>query len=199
MKLEEITKIASQSSGGFNLSDFDTQNAVQIGTAENLPIYHFKGGQKDPALEAYAIKIDDQFVSVLIGKKGTLNGPAFFIHRTYTIPSMRNKGLVSSLYSALYSKYHIRLVGDTEQSPETISVWKKLSQILPVKVFDPSKKQIVDLSTISDTDLYNPALNLRFILEDMELQENFKFPSKASNILEDYVIYTHITVIGKYL
>jgi hypothetical protein len=200
MKLYEITKISHQPSVGFVLTDFDTDGAVQLTTAENLPLYQITGGHKDPSLCAFALKVDDTFVSVIIGVWGKVDGPAFIIRRTWTDPRYRNKGLVTSLYKALHAKMHYKLVSDIEQSPETISVWLKLSAVLPVKVLDLNNKEIKNLEDVSAEDLYKPSLELRLIIEQVQTSSDWIVPEQPllGGILEDHLVYTHTDSNGQF-
>lgn len=189
MKLDEITKVVSQPSGGFDLQDFDIEHATQIGTAENIPIVKIQ--PKDHAHNAvmFALVVDDQIVGVMIGALCTVDGPAFCVERTYTAVSMRNKGLMTALYKALYTKYNIRLVSDLGQSPETISIWKKLAQTLPVKVVDAKNGQLLDFSDVTDQQLYDERLGLRLMLESNTLPEGWHVPPRSS-LLTDNINYT---------
>ena len=197
MKLTEITKIVQQPSPGFSFDDFNI--VKQIGTAENIPLFRLEH-KKDTEYQGYALQKDGQFVSAMVGRWGTLDGDAFFIERTYTVPSERNKGLITSLYQALYRKYKIRLISDIKQSPETISVWKKLAGVLPVKVIDTENKKILSLKDVSDEQLYDPELGLRLVLERFIPDPTFCIiPEPTDGILEDYINYTHIINEGKFV
>lgn len=201
MKLNEITKIVQQPDPGFKESDFDIENAQQVTTAENFPVFKLKSkGNLDPALEAYALKKDDRFVSFVVGKYGTLDGPAFFVQRSYTIPSLRNKGLATALYSVLYRRLHLKLISDVEQSPETVSVWKKLSKSLPVRVLDTKNQRSLELQDVPDKQLYDPELELKLVIENthtLNIQggqpiTDLLIPERPliDKILADYINYT---------
>lgn len=211
MRLEEITKIGQLPTRGFNLDDFDLEHAKQVGTAENIPIFEIHGGPKEPGLVLYALKTNDEYVSMILGKWGTFAGPAFFILRTYTNPTMRNRGLMTALYKALYTKLRFKLVSDVEQTPETVAVWKKLAMVLPVRAFDPETRKTIDLRNVSDEQLYHLDKDWRLVLEciweykaDPKLPKQpgrvveFSFPSINHIILDDYIIYTHPDTFGLY-
>lgn len=199
MKLEEITKVPQQPTPGFSLDDFNVDAKEQIGTAENIPIVKMRG-VRDVDLVAYALVIDDRVASMIVGKLGDLDGPAFYIYRTYTLPDMRNRGLITALYKALYKKYNIRLVSDVEQSPETISVWKKLAGEFPVKVFDEKNRQLLDLRDVTDQQLYDPTQELRLVLESVVVADCdwITVPPIIDGILKDYIHYTADENKGQY-
>jgi hypothetical protein len=102
MKINEIVKIPQQPTSGFDVNAFDVAHAAQVATSENIPVLHARGGTQDPSLHMYALKLDDQLVSMVIGAWGHMDGkPALFIKRTYTQPQYRNKGLVTALYNTM--------------------------------------------------------------------------------------------------
>ena len=199
MKLNEIIKVPQQHFPGVSLSDFNTETAEQLTTAENIPLFHISGGPKGPDFHAYALKQGSEFVSFVIGKWGNLNGPAFYIMRTYTQPQYRNKGLITALYSALYRKLKYKLVSDNEMSPESISVWKKLSKVLPVEVYNLSKKETSYMKDVSDEELFGMEKkhkNIRLVLDGTPVKPtitDMQIPEKPllGSILEDYIIYTN--------
>jgi hypothetical protein len=197
MKLIEITKIIHQESPGFNFKDFEV--GEQIGTAENIPIMKLIP-KNNSDLEGYALYKDDKIIGCILGRRETIRGELFVIQRTYIIPSERNKGHITSLYKALYSKYKLKLVSDVEQSPETISVWKKLMKELPVKVLDVKKKKILDLKDVPKNQLYDKELGLRLILEQIDSRcLMFLSIPERSELLTDNIIYTHPLNEGKYI
>lgn len=203
MKIDEITKLPQQSAG-FDINNFDIKSAKQISTAESIPLYHLKGGKKDTSLEAYSLKLDNKFVCTLIGKWGNLNGNAFFVSRTFTLPEYRNKGLITSLYVALYKKLKYKLVSDFEQSPESISVWKKISKVLPVKVLDFNTNQIYNMDDVPEDKIFGNKKeheNIRLMIEHIEVfWENVNIPDFSdSKIIKDNILYTHIDNNNKYI
>jgi len=197
MKLTEITKITQQTIPGFNLDDFDI--GKQFGTAENIPIVKLTPKNKSD-LEGYALYQDDKIIGCIIGRREIIRGELFVIQRTYVIPTERNKGYITSLYKALYSKYKLKLVSDVDQSPETISVWKKLMKELPVKVLDVKKKKILDLKDVPKDQLYDKELGLRLILEQIDsCCLMFLCIPERSELLADNVNYTHPINEGMYI
>lgn len=201
MKLDEIVKIAQQPTGGFSLSDFMLERAEQITTAENLPVFHIPGGPKDPTLHCYAVRVDNQYVSMLIGRVGSFNGrTAVFIARTYTLPSYRNKGLVTSLYRALYSRMKYVLISDGEMSPETISVWEKLAASLPVKVVNMDSTTSQPLKDVPLDQMVDGNEHIRLMLETGTIDPSWiGVPESYSPILADYINFTHPDNDGLYL
>jgi hypothetical protein len=200
VKPEEITKIPQQPNSGFSLDDFDVGNMVHVGTAENIPLVLFNS--TDGKYTCYALIQDDLPTATVVGRWGTLNGPAFFIERTYTVPTYRNKGMMTAMYKALYTKYGIRLVSDVEQSPGTITIWKKLADVLPVQVVDVVNKTIVPLATVNDIDLYDEPRKLRLMLENTqsEAHPDILVPDPiVDGILDDYIIYTHEDSNNQYI
>lgn len=201
MKLDEIAKVAQQATGGFSLSDFNLDHAEQITTAENIPVFHIPGGPKDPTLHCYAMRIDNQYVSMLLGRVGTFNGrAAVFIVRTYTLPSYRNKGLVTSLYKALYSRMKYVLISDGEMSPETIAVWEKLAAALPVKVVDMDSTTSQPLKDVSLDRLVDGNERIRLMLEMGIVDPPWMvIPENTGGILRDYINFTHPDNDGLYI
>ena len=201
MKLDEIAKIAQQVTGGFSLADFDLERAEQITTAENLPVFHIPGGPKDPTLHCYAVQVDGQYASMLIGRVGTFNGRnAVFIVRTYTLPSYRNKGLVTSLYKVLYSRMKYVLISDGEMSPETITVWHKLAAALPVKVIDMDSTISQPLKDVPLDQIVDGNERIRLMLEMGIVNPTWMvIPENTGGILRDYINFTHPDNDGLYL
>ncbi|MGI0075935.1 MAG: GNAT family N-acetyltransferase [Nitrosopumilaceae archaeon] len=219
MKLDEIVIRPTNQPGGFRLADFNQSLAKLVGSAENIPIYAIPHNH-DPATDMYALKQDNKFVGYLIGTWGTLNGVALYVKRTYVIPSYRNKGLITALYNTLYTTLKYKLVSDNEMSPESISVWKKLSKTLPVKVLNVKTKEVFDMKDIPDKNIFGLTKdyeNIRLILEkeeivykEVSLSEGAKrvydlrIPERGPSrimggIFDDYLNYTHKVNRGKYI
>jgi len=213
MKLDEIIQRPQQSERGFSFSDFDISNARFVGTAENFPIYHLHSIRSEQ--EMYALKENknsNEFISMIIGTSGKWlnNKSAFFIQRTYTTNQFRNRGLMTSLYYALYIKLKMILVSDFEQSPETVSIWKKIALSLPVKVLDTRNPQDIKLHNYKEfpqTEILGDE-NIRLVLEEISTPKELDWLYKSLDkyhdydpnniILEDYHVYTHHDNLGKY-
>ncbi|MGI0075936.1 MAG: GNAT family N-acetyltransferase [Nitrosopumilaceae archaeon] len=211
MKLDEIVKVTSQPFPNVKL---DLTNAELIGHTETVPIYHIKiiG---DTSYDVYALKKDNKFVTFIMGKWNVLEGShALYIERTVTLPRYRNKGLITALYKGLYVELKYKLVSDNEMSPESISVWKKLSKVLPVKVFNTETKKTTDMKTTPDDQIFGMEQeyeNIRLVLEKKELvyketplREGEKriygdihIPKKSWQFQN--LIYTHKENRGKYI
>lgn len=189
MKLTEIFKIVSQPSHGINLDMFDYEHEEQVCTAENYPVFKVQGISED--LVMFYIKHDNKNICMIVGSFGTLDGPAFFLTRTFTDISYRRKGFVFSLYKALYDKLHLNVVSDVELTNDSINVWKKLATVMNVEVLFPLKKEILPISEVTDNQLFDASLQCRFVLRHNIVSESM-FPQKQqSAILKDYIHFTH--------
>lgn len=220
MKINEIIKVVSQPTP--SLSDFDIENAKQLTTAENIPLYGLMH-LKDSNVHAYALKVGNAFVSIIIGKWGVLDGPALYIRRTYTLPKYRNKGLITALYIALHRRLKYKMVSDFEQSPETIAVWKKLTKILPVKVVNTKTHNVEEYSDVPEEEIFGMSKgyeDIRLVISEAiqsnrelrkmkELMKNkktkfitdIKIPERPliDTIILDSYNYTHPDNDGKYI
>lgn len=209
MKLNEITQRPQQPTSGFSLSNFNIEGAKFVGTAENFPIYHIDS--VDSKEEMYALKEkkeEKNFISMVIGITGSWfnTKTAFFIQRTYTDRKFRNRGLMTALYYALYTKLKLILVSDFEQSPETITIWKKLALTLPIKVLDLRNSEDIKLHNYKEfpqNELMDSE-HIRLVLETLSPPPGLEGLDKYYNynpdsiILEDYLVYTHPSKHGEY-
>lgn len=199
MKLHEIVKLPTQPRAGFQLKHFDTEHAKQLTTAENIPVFHCVGID-DPNTHIYMMKVDDQFVAVLIGQWGHIdNKPALYIERTATLPQYRRKGLMTALYVALHKKLKYILVSDFEQSPESIKIWQNLAKIYDVKVIDTKTMQKLDYNEVPVGKIFGNTEHIRLMMETKIINSSWiDIPEPSYEILDDYLHYTHEQNLGLY-
>lgn len=76
---------------------------------------------------------------------------ALVIKRTFVIPHMRNKGYMTALYRTLRGNGNV-IISDTDLSPESISIWKKLISHFNVHVIDAETGKIKRRARYSDVD-----------------------------------------------
>lgn len=195
MKLTEIFKLPRQTQSGLHPKVIQMVDAVLIGTVENIPLYKSEYGNNE---EAYALKKDGKFVCWLYGVVGHIvSKPVLYVQRTFVLPEYRNKGLVTALYQNLNSKFDKTIVSDNEQSPETISVWNKLSKISTVCVLDIDTMKKVNKKDVPDKMLYGSE-RYRLMLEAYENSEFAVIPKRGSGIIGDYEMFTHPENMGLY-
>lgn len=210
--LDEMELVLSQPNQNIDITKFDFINGEQVGSGEGgLPIMK----SEHDGLIGFAFIQDDKPVAAVYGKPGLKQSDYFVIFWAWTDPKYRRKGLISALYVGLYQKIGLKLVSDSEQSPEMKHVWDNLS--LPVKVVNTSTWKTYDRKHISDEKLYDGNQHLRLMLE-YYIQDKTKDPigipqkyklnescltnnvyNAEADILKDYLKFTHPDNEGRYI
>jgi hypothetical protein len=197
MKLHEIKMVSDQTIKGFSLSDINLESGVQIGTAENIPLWKYTA--RDPHQNAYALRMGDEFVAIIVGTPHKLDKPYLIIQRTWTNPKYRGNGYAPALYVALVRKFHLALISDAEQSPGGRKIWDTIRSMVTVRMFDNETRQFV--TDISDQELYSTE-RYRLIAESTDFFDNILlkesgkyvddqlFERYLPTILNDYYIFT---------
>lgn len=198
MRLDEIVLVGDQHSKGFSLSDIDFSTGSQIGTAENIPVWKYSTVTKQQVV--YALKVNDEIVTIIVGTPQKLDKPYLSVQRTWTSPAHRGKGYAPALYAALVRKFHIALISDKEQSLGGKKVWDKLKTMVNVKVFDSETRKFVD--NVPDTEVYSSdryyliAEHEEVFGNEVWLEQNGVYVDNTlfewclPSIVRDYVIFT---------
>jgi len=179
MKLTEIIPIPVQTQHNIaDMSIFDDAKRFRHVSVEGYPLFY------NETVNAYYFYISDnnQKISFLIALKNVFNNKnCLIVQRTWTIRLYRNRGFMKALYNTLYNQGFV-IISDSQISPESISVWKALGTILPVKIIDTQTEEIRDID-IGDYTVTNH--NVRFILEKCIS----RFDQDLSNILLEYELF----------
>lgn len=200
MKLNEILLVNDQLKKPFQLSDIDQNTGQQIGTSENIPLWKYQTIKHDKQI-VYALKINDELVTFIVGVPRQYDKPYFQVQQVWTDPAHRGKGYAPALYVTLIRKFHLALISDVEQTVGGKKVWDKLRTMVNVRVFDDKTRQFVD--NITDKKLYS-FKRYRLIAEHEEifgnegwLEQHGKYVDETSfewyipTILRDHEIFTH--------
>jgi hypothetical protein len=114
----------------------------------------------------FVIVVDNEMVAFAKAVQ-ILQPKALVINRTFVVPKWRNRGFITSLHRTLRGNGN-SIISDVELSPESISIWKKLSQYYSVKVIDALTGEIKRDSKLADFELANSS-NERLMLEQYRL------------------------------
>lgn len=200
MKLSEIYKIGKQAADNINLNDFDLTNIKVVALSEN-PLRIVKVlCRSNPAVILYGIQdIDNQLLCYIIGRNRIVYGVKYFvIGGTWTIPTKRKQGLMTSLYTGLVKNLHLKLLSDRSMSDGAIQLWKSIQRLYTVRVLDVKNNKILNKSDISDDELFHDDESIddyRLILEYIETSP---IPNIGNMIIYEHQIFTHPNNIGKY-
>jgi hypothetical protein len=162
MKLSEIIKVPQQSTHGFDLEKFKNAKPFKQAKVESYPLLFNNEGDD----YFFTFKIDDENAAYMKAVHITdMSGEVFMVKRTFVVPKFRNKGLMTALYQTLHNQ-HIVLISDSELSPESISIWKKLNKHHEIKIIDRNTGEIRK-SYDEDFDPTDRSLEFdHYILED---------------------------------
>ena len=196
MKLQEITKIVSQTTSAINFAEFDIDNAQLVAHAEGgLPVIKAKNKNSSDTFLFFVV-VDNKNVACVVGSMvNQFNHTFFVIYRAWTDPDYRLRGYMTALYVALVKHVGLKILSDKQQSPEMVSLWKQLNNIRPVKVIDTTTGTIIDRNQVTDTEVYNDGDQYRLLLEHTN---DTWIPDIDSNVVADYMIYTHPDNTGKF-
>ena len=156
MKLIELgMRVAQQPNHGINFDRF--KNLKQIGTLDSFKIF------ESNALEhtvLFTVRDEDKDICHLVALKfKNAFGECLQFKRTWMNHEYRNKGIMTKLYKKLYQSFNYNILSDTELSPESTSIWKKLLTLFKGNVF---------LLNISTGD-YNPVTDFNEYLKSDSL------------------------------
>lgn len=133
MKLRELQLnemgdlIARQISHGIPLEMF--KNFKKIGVLNEFDI------EKSDLIEfkvCYKLTLDDADIFYFVGIEFDKN---IQIQRTWMDKEYRNQGIATKFYKKLYLVYDFTLISDKQLSPESKSIWEKLFELYPNRIF----------------------------------------------------------------
>jgi len=185
MKLSEVIKRPQQFSHGLDLTKFDGAVQFKKAKVEKFPLLYRQEGDD----YFFTFEVKGKKVAFMKAVKITdLPGETLMIKRTWVTPENRNKGLMTALYRTLYHQ-RFKLISDLDLSPESFSIWKKLSKGEQVKILNQVTKKIRPVTN----DDFNPkgeeAMLDHFILEDMTGWEHGWGPEVDNFTVEDLNVY----------
>jgi hypothetical protein len=179
VKLSEIVLVPQQQSSGLDHSEFKNLERFKKAKVEKYPLLFKKVGDT----YFFALELDDKLRAFLVAEEISDIKNAIMIKRTFVTRSYRNLGLMTALYNTLNNQ-GFTLISDRELSPESISIWKKLKTIHPVKVINRDTKEIRNLVA----DDFSPKSHEResdhFILE-----ERAWGPTRDNDLVEELNIF----------
>lgn len=161
MKLNEIKKIPKQSDDNpFDISAIGKLERYKNANVEGNELLFSQHGDEF----FFIVKVDGIMVAFLKATEVKEPVKALQINRTFVIPSFRNKGYITALYRTLRGNGN-KIISDIELSPESLSVWKKLSSYYSINVIDAKTGK--ELRKISDADFIKPNNeNERLMIEE---------------------------------
>jgi GNAT superfamily N-acetyltransferase len=106
-------------------------------------------------MELHADKVDDEYLFAVLGDEGEyiayahaldiMDGPGgrptIQIRRTWVQPDRRGMGVMTALYNTLSNQGFV-IISDSELSPESIAIWKKLRTYNTVKLLNNKTLEI---------------------------------------------------------
>lgn len=185
MKLGEILKVPGQAPipvGQFVNKQLVTANYQGAG---DVYIYD------DPvnsAIKMYTLEKDGSILTVLVGTPAQgSSAQSFWVSRSYTPQGSRGQGYSKALYYFVHIVQGYILVSDQEMSDGSVAVWNSLSKAVgkPLKVLDMTAGSVQDISNYTNQQLYGD-INLRFILESLGPDKNFR-----KGVLSENIIHVH--------
>jgi hypothetical protein len=179
MKLSEVILVPRQQSSGLDLSKFNNLKRFKKAKVEKYPLLYKKSGET----YFFALELDDKLRVFLVAKEISDIKNAIMIKRSFVDNSYRNQGLMTALYNTLNNQ-GFTLISDRELSPESLSIWKRLKSIHPVKVINRDTKEIRDLSK----DDFLPNSDERE-LDHFILEERRWGPLKNNDLVEELNIF----------
>lgn len=177
MKLSEIKHVGTQLSHGIKLDDLKGEHLLKD---DYLGAYQIWISKLPNDQVSFSVKDGNTTIAMLVGvtiddlklKSGKV---PLMIKRTWCEVSFRNKGIITNLYRFLYSDQRFALISDVEQSPESVTIWKKLSVLFGAEMIEIKTGDICPI----DDRLYGDD---KFA---MIIESNTSFI--RSSILNDYV------------
>lgn len=186
MKLDEIVKVPSQPGMGIDLSYITNFKVVSHPHLKFLEDYTIEQGNSGDNY-VFVVKKEDVIVAVMGTQMIRMEQnpkQVLQVKRTWCSPLDRNKSIITNLYRYVYNTLHFSLISDVVQSPESISIWTKLSTMWSVQMINT---QTAEITPIDPTLLYGDR-NYALILEsDYMLFSDTKFRFNYDGIVADYV------------
>ena len=138
MKLSEIKQVGTQISHGIKLDDLKGEQLLKD---DYLDAYQIWISKLPNDQVSFSVKDGITTIAMLVGVtiddlKLVSGKVPLMIKRTWCDALFRNKGIITNLYRFLYSDQRFALISDVEQSPESVTIWKKLNALFGAEMIE---------------------------------------------------------------